>query len=108
YARLNELLEPQDQLQFNRVKTPDRPEALKSPVLNLLNVKYVVTGEDIGDSQFEQVYAGPDGRVYRNRDVLPRAFVVGDVRVGSELSALTGVDLSKSAVVDKEVRLQGS
>jgi O-antigen/teichoic acid export membrane protein len=103
YARLNELLEPQDQLQFNRVKTLDRPGALKSPVLNLLNVKYVVTREEIGDPQFELVYAGPDGRVYRNRDVLPRAFVAGDVRVG-DLSTLAGVDPSRTAVVDRPVQ----
>src|SRR6185312_7813213 len=81
YARLNDLLEPQDQLQFNRVKTLDRPEALKSPILNLLNVKYVVTSETIPDPQFQQVYAGPDGRVYQNKDVLPRAFLASRVQV---------------------------
>ncbi len=105
YAQLNGLLEPQDQLQFNRVKPLDRPEALKSPLLNLLNVKYVLSQLEIRDPQFEQVYAGRDGRVYRNRDALPRAFVVPDVRVETsregQLEALRSVDVSRVAVVDR-------
>jgi len=106
YAQLNGLLEAQDQLQFNRVKTLDQPAALKSPLLNLLNVKYVLTQQALNDPQFEQVYAGPDGRVYRNRDVLPRAFVVSEVlaepSAQAQLQVLSsGIDLSTTAVVDR-------
>jgi O-antigen/teichoic acid export membrane protein len=105
YARLNELLEPQDQLQFNRIKPIDRPEALKSPLLNLLNVKYLLTPQPIQDPQFEQVYAGADGLVYRNRDVLPRAFVVPRVQVETspqaQLDALKSLDVAHVAVVDR-------
>ncbi|HEY8691323.1 MAG TPA: oligosaccharide flippase family protein, partial [Chloroflexota bacterium] len=114
YARLNELLEPQDQLQFNRIKPIDRPEALKSPLLDLLNVKYVISSQPIEDPQFEPVYAGPDGRVYRNRDVLPRAFVVPSVQVETnpqaQLDALKSMDLGHVAVVDRPVptEAQGS
>ncbi|MFI5265792.1 MAG: oligosaccharide flippase family protein [Chloroflexota bacterium] len=114
YARLNELLEPQDQLVFNRIKPIDRPEALKSPLLNLLNIKYLLTPEPIQDPQFEQVYAGADGRVYRNRDVLPRAFVVPRVQVEAnpqaQLDALKSLDLAYEAVVDRPVpaETQGS
>ncbi|HVA23319.1 MAG TPA: oligosaccharide flippase family protein [Chloroflexota bacterium] len=110
YARLNELLEPQDQLQFNRIKPIDRPEALKSPLLNLLNIKYVITPQPIQDPQFEKVYSGPDGQVYRNRDVLPRAFVVPRVRVEAtpqaQLDALKAVDLAHVAVVDRPLPAQ--
>ncbi|HLY67169.1 MAG TPA: oligosaccharide flippase family protein [Chloroflexota bacterium] len=110
YAQLNGLLERQDQLQFNRVKTLDQPSALRSPLLNLLNVKYVVTTQELQDPRLEQVYAGPDGRVYRNRDVLPRAFVVSDVRVvpsaQAQLQLLSSpeFDVAKSAVVDKQLQ----
>jgi O-antigen/teichoic acid export membrane protein len=106
YAQLNGLLEPQDQLQYNQVKALDRPEALKSPLLDLLNVKYVLSSDDITDAQFEQVYAGPDGRVFRNRDVLPRAFVPPNVQVEPDPAAQlrllsSGLDLSTTAVVDR-------
>lgn len=112
YARLNDLLEPQDQLQFNRVKTLDRPEALQSPILNLLNVKYVLSQEPLREPQLEQVYAGPDGRVYRNRNVLPRAFVVADVRVdpspdGQLRLVGSGLDLATTVVLDRTPSVSG-
>jgi len=112
YARLNDLLEPQDQLQFNRVKTLDTPQALKSPILNLLNVKYVLTTGTIQDPQFEQVYSGPDGRVYQNRDVLPRAFVASSARVertpDGQLAALSSSDLATTVVLDRPANGTGA
>src|SRR5581483_10990340 len=109
YAQLNGLLEPQDQLQFNRVKTLDDPKALDSPLLDLPNVKYVLSSQPIDDPKFRQVYAGPDGRVYENTGVLPRAFVVGDVQVvgdaSGQLAALSspGFDPGRKAVIDKGI-----
>lgn len=53
-----------------------------SRMLDFLNVKYVVTdpGADLADRQrYELVYDGRDGRIYRNRDVLPRFFAVRNV-----------------------------
>ena len=49
-------------------------------LLNLENVKYVIVGPatTLPSTQFDLVYGG-DIRVYRNRDVLPRAFVVAEV-----------------------------
>jgi hypothetical protein len=47
-----------------------------SPLLDLLNVKYVLTGQELG-GRWELAYRGTGSvNVYRNRDVLPRAFVV--------------------------------
>jgi O-antigen/teichoic acid export membrane protein len=106
YAQLNGLLEPQDQLPFNRVKPLDRPEALKSPLLNLLNVKYVLATQALDDPRLQEVYSGPDGRVYENKDVLPRAFVVGNVQLAPDahtalqLLSSPGFDPSASAVVE--------
>jgi hypothetical protein len=45
-----------------------------SPLLDLLNVKYVLTDQEL-DGRWELAYTG-SVNVYRNRDVLPRAFVV--------------------------------
>src|SRR5581483_4663329 len=106
YARLNELLEPQDALQFNRVKTLDQPAALRSPLLDLLNVKYIFSQQALEDPKLKQVYAGPDGRVYENLRMLPRAFVVHNVVVrpdaAAQLAAMRdpGFDPGSAAVID--------
>ncbi|HEU0168386.1 MAG TPA: oligosaccharide flippase family protein, partial [Chloroflexota bacterium] len=112
YARLNELLEPQDQLQYNRIQTLDQPAALDSPVLSLLNVKYVLTTGTLPSPNFRRVYSGPDGNVYQNERVLPRAFVAGSSLVApaatEELQALTQVDLASTVIVPKPVGQQGT
>ena len=47
-----------------------------APLLDLLNVKYLLTDQEPGE-KWELVYEGEGTvRVYRNRNVLPRAFVV--------------------------------
>ncbi|MDW8101428.1 MAG: oligosaccharide flippase family protein [Anaerolineae bacterium] len=76
YARFMELLSPQWDLLYNRISpiyTPFR-EALNSPLLDLLNVKYIITTQEINNPGYTLVYEG-EVRVYRNEDYLPRAFV---------------------------------
>jgi len=49
---------------------------VNAPLLDLLNVKYVLTDQKL-DGKWELVYEDAGSvRVYRNQDVLPRAFVV--------------------------------
>jgi hypothetical protein len=50
-------------------------------ILDLLNVKYVVTEPDraLAAPRYEQLYAGRDGRIYANRHVLPLFFPVRHV-----------------------------
>jgi len=65
-----------------------------SPLLDLLNVKYLLTRQEMGE-KWEPVYRDSHGMtIYQNRDVMPRAFVVHRVEyVGSaegSLSRLTG------------------
>ena len=49
---------------------------VNSPLLDLLNVKYALTDRELG-GRWEMVYQDAGSvRVYRNRQVLPRAFVV--------------------------------
>lgn len=51
-------------------------EEADSPLLDLLNVKYILTKQELG-GKWELVYQGGDGmNVYQNRNVIPRAFVV--------------------------------
>lgn len=57
-----------------------------SRVIDMLNVKYVVTHNPIktfGD-RFQLVSATNDLFIYKNRDYLPRAFIVSDVKVEND------------------------
>jgi uncharacterized membrane protein YfhO len=51
-----------------------------SRLLDLMNVEYLITDRELG-GRWKLAFAEPDSpiRVYRNTDVLPRAFVVQDV-----------------------------
>lgn len=58
---------------FNRIITPHN---MKSPIINLLNVKYVLSFADLDTKQFKKVYEEGQTKVFENKDVLPRAFFV--------------------------------
>jgi hypothetical protein len=57
---------------------------LNAPALDLLNVRFLVSGpgSPAPGAKWNRVYAGPDGTVFENRDVLPRVFVPRGVRNG--------------------------
>lgn len=81
------LVETQDELLYNRIAPLSEPEALESPLLDLLNVRYVLTQQEIDAGDYELVYDG-ELRVYRNLDHLPRAFALtGARRVPAERMA---------------------
>ncbi len=56
---------------------------LDAPVLDLLNVRYLVVekGGASPGGRWQKTYSGADGDVYENASVLPRAFVPGRVRL---------------------------
>jgi hypothetical protein len=60
---------------------------LNCPALDFLNVKYLITGPRRASpgSKWSTAYAGGDGTVFENRDVLPRVFAQarGSVRVSA-------------------------
>jgi O-antigen/teichoic acid export membrane protein len=69
------LIYAQTELQFNRIAPiyTDHRQALDSPLLDLLNVKYVLTTQEIESPKYTLVYDG-EVRVYRNEGCMPRAF----------------------------------
>jgi hypothetical protein len=78
-----------------------------SPLLDLLNVKYVFTDQELG-GRWELAYRGTGNvRVYRNRNVLPRAFVVYHAQVvdsaAQSLERVTGdaFDFRASVVLEE-------
>ena len=106
YATFSSLIEPQDQLAFNRVKNLDRPSALDSPLLSLLNVKYVLATAPIHDPRDRLVFTGRSMLVYQNLAVLPRAFVAPTAQTivdpAAQLRALSSPSFNpaRRAIVD--------
>ena len=79
-------------------------EEADSPLLDLLNVKYVLTQQELG-GKWELVY--DDGmRVYRNRDAMPRAFIVHQAEyvddAGESLDRVTSgeFDFKESVILE--------
>ncbi len=71
-----------------------------SPLLDFLNVKYVVADRELTDARFAgPIYDGPDGRIYENRTVLPRFYAVRNVLLGGSLRE--HADYRYTAIVDR-------
>ena len=84
YADYMGAIEEQDELLFNRVAPISEYDSLDSHLLDLSNVKYVVTTQHIPNAGYELVY-DDEVRVYRNEDVMPRSFAL-PASVGKTLS----------------------
>lgn len=82
---------PQVQLDFNRIApifTDDRfytdsdyLQVLQSNLLNLLNLRYIVTYPDVEipeNTQWEQVYTDEAVVIYENLTVLPRVYILSE------------------------------
>ncbi|MBC7265173.1 MAG: oligosaccharide flippase family protein [Chloroflexi bacterium] len=80
YVDFMSLIEEQGELLYNRVAPITEVSSLDSPLLDALNVKYILTTQEITNPNYTLVYDG-EIRVYRNDDVLPRAFAIYNARV---------------------------
>lgn len=85
------------------------PAGLSSPLVDLLNVRYIVLpaefGEDRDDiqellDQFPVVYRDESVQIVENTDALPRAWIVHDVRQHTAEEAL---EMLASGVIDPRV-----
>ncbi|NPV07598.1 MAG: oligosaccharide flippase family protein [Anaerolineae bacterium] len=79
YVEFMGLVEVQDELLYNRIAPLSEPESLDSPLLDLLNVRYVLSSQPIDRPGYELAYRG-ELLVYRNLDHLPRAFALTRAR----------------------------
>jgi uncharacterized membrane protein YfhO len=61
---------------FNRIITPHNDD---SAITDLLGVKYIVSLSDIHNSHLDKVFQDGQTRIYENKHVLPRAFLVSHV-----------------------------
>lgn len=61
---------------YNRIVTPQKYD---SPITNLLNVKYILTFDQITNPNFAKVFEEGQTKVYENLKALPRAYFVQEV-----------------------------
>ncbi|MDP8922942.1 MAG: oligosaccharide flippase family protein, partial [Chloroflexota bacterium] len=87
YVEYLELIEPQRGIPYSKVAKLFDDRSLDSPLLDLLNVKYVLTSKRVSRPGWSLAYEGEGIRVYRNERVMPRAFVVADARYVSDRAA---------------------
>ncbi|MBN1246828.1 MAG: oligosaccharide flippase family protein [Anaerolineae bacterium] len=76
YARYMGWIEPQGLLPYNRISPFRQFSSLDSPLTDLLNVKYILTEEEIPLPKYELVYQDASVRVYENLGVAPHAFTL--------------------------------
>lgn len=73
----------------------------ETSVIDFLNARYVITepGRELAAPRYEQRYAGRDGRIYENRNVLPLFFGVRHLLPDGELR--THTDWRYTAIVSR-------
>jgi len=101
YLRYIQTIEQQNDYLNNRVGPVRDARALDSPMLDLLNVKYVLTEDEIPNTKFTLVYSDVV-RVYRNEAVAPRAFTLPQtctVYAEDELKAMGKYDPRQYVIV---------
>lgn len=103
YVEYMQQLAPQDELPYNRIAPLYDYTALNSRLLDLLNVRYVLTSRPIPYQHMHLVYDG-EIKIYENERALPRAFFVPQARVIPDRAAL--LDALKDLEPTREVLLE--
>jgi O-antigen/teichoic acid export membrane protein len=104
YADYMSVIEDQNELQFNRIAPITKYSGLDSPMLDLLNVKYVLTDPQvpIESPKYKLVYDA-EVKVYENLGALPRAFVMPtgcEIVTADPLAALRQHDPRTRVIVE--------
>ncbi len=103
YVEYMQLLAPQDELLYNRIAAFYDYQPLRSPLLNLLNVKYILTTRTVPFADYPLVYDG-EIKIYENPNVLPRAFLVNQARVFETrdelLRELPNADVTREVLIE--------
>ena len=95
-------------LEFNRILSPQNYE---SKLADLLNVKYILSLDELSSSKLVEVFSEGQTKVYENTQVYPRAFLVSSViQIDDKSQAINkmfedDVDLSTQAVVYDDLNL---
>ena len=88
YAQFMERIQPQEnELLYNRIaplyanQGGDVYGVLDDPLLDLLNVKYVLSEHAIPNPKWKELFRDASIGVYENQNVMPRAFIAREARV---------------------------
>lgn len=78
YAEYMEVIHPQGDLAYNRIAPiyTFAPSSLDSPLLDLLNIRYVVTEQTIESAKYELAYQDESLSIYENLGAMPRTFTL--------------------------------
>ncbi|MBN1427744.1 MAG: oligosaccharide flippase family protein [Anaerolineae bacterium] len=78
YADYTKVIMPQGMLPYNRISPLDanHPDALDSPLLDLLGVRYVISEVAIDNPRWSLAYQDDAVQIYENADATPRAFTL--------------------------------
>jgi O-antigen/teichoic acid export membrane protein len=83
YVEYWSLMENAQGLPYSKIHKLIEPASLSSQFLDLLNVKYVLTKANLSVPNMTEVYRG-ELNIYRNEDVMPRAFLVPQGKLVSD------------------------
>ncbi len=110
YVQYMEQAYPQWGLAYNRINAipAQTPEALDSPLLDMLNVRFVLTREPIDRPGYALAYGDPgvpgQTLIYENLEALPRAYTVPQARViadeAERLAALATLDPRREVIIE--------
>jgi O-antigen/teichoic acid export membrane protein len=98
-------IEPQKQLLFNRIQPIANWQALNSPLLDVLGVRYIVTAETLDLPKLQLAWQGEGLRLYENAAVAPRAFTLPQTAtavVDDALLALNRLDPRHHVIIEKD------
>ena len=109
YVALMERIAPQsDELLYNKIaplyaqQGGDVYASLDNPLLDLLNVRYVLTEHYIPNPKWREIYRDESIGIYENQNVLPRAFVVPEARVAPAADQpLLETDLGQTVFIEE-------
>lgn len=102
YTEYMAAIEPQNGLQYNRIQPIGALESLNSPLLDILNVKYVASATSIDLPKFRLAWEGEGVRIYENLAVAPRAYLLPETAtavVADALAAMRDLDPRQYVVI---------
>lgn len=90
---------------FNRIITGS---SINSPLLPLLNVKYILALDDVKDSSLELMYREGDTRVYFYKKALPRIYPVDSIVAGTSKQQIMDTLYSNAFDPTRQAIVEGS
>lgn len=109
YVEFMNRIQPQEnELLYNRIAPiyaqvgGDVYAALDNPLLDLLNIKYLITEHVVPNPGWREIYRDGAVRVYENLEVIPRVSIVPEARVApATVQPLTEVDLRQVLFIEQ-------